>query len=191
MLVVYPLLGRCLAHCNLSESKFANYISRIIPIQLLDAFQSSFRNELRFFAGLYFLYRLFPFLIFSISRNLADFYTTLTVFFICILCIHAIVQPYKRKVHNIVDFLLLANLAVINALSLLNYNKRVQGVKHLLSAFFIQLFLIYLPLVCLLVIGLYKCFKSVTKFLKKKCCLRRSYITVLNNSCTLPPLRKE
>ena len=188
---MYPLLGKCLAPCNLSESKFANCISRYIPIQLLDSFQSSFRNEVRFFAGFYFIYRLFPLVVFSVTPNLADFYTTLTVFFISVLTIHAVVQPYQKRLHNVIDFLLLANLAVINALSLLNYHKKLQGVQHPLSTLYIQLILIYLPLICLLIIGFVKVSKFVFKVFKKRCWLRRSGITMLTDSCTLPALREE
>ena len=191
VLIMYPLLGRCLAPCNLSESKFANCISQIIPIQLLDAFQSSFKDKVRFFAGIYYLYRLFPLTVFPATYNRTDFYTTLIVFYICILTIHAVVQPYRKRLHNVIDFLLLANLAVINALSLLNYHKRLQGVHHPLSTLYIQLILIYLPLVCLLIIGFVKVSKFVFKVFKKRCWLRRSGITMLTDSCTLPALREE
>ena len=40
-----------------SESKLAGILWRVIPIQLLDAFQSLFKDEFCFFARLYFLYR--------------------------------------------------------------------------------------------------------------------------------------
>ena len=57
LLLVYPLLFKILGFCKLSETKFANCMSRMMPIQLLDCFQNSFKDEYRFFAGLYFLYR--------------------------------------------------------------------------------------------------------------------------------------
>ena len=190
VLIMHPLLGKCLACCNLSESKFANGISRLVPIHLLDSFQSSFRDEVRFFAGVYFLYRLFPLVALSVSRNLADFYVTLNIFFISVLGIHAVVQPYAKRLHNVIDFLLFTNLAIINTLTLLHYHKIVRG-KHFLTTFFPQLLLIYLPLVCLLLIGVVKLLKPVIRFLKMKCWLRQSGTMLLTDSCTLPPLRDE
>ena len=192
VLIMHPLLGKCLACCGLSESKFANYVSQLVPIQLLDSFQSCFKDEVRFFAGLYFLYRLFPLIAFSLSFNLADFYTALNIFFIFVFVIHAIVQPYTRRLHNVIDFLLFGNLATINALTLLHYHKIVQGRRHHLSTFFPQLGLIYLPLVCLLVLGVVKLLKFFVGFLKRKCWLmRQKGSTLLTDSCNLPPLREE
>ena len=192
VLIMHPLFGKCLACCGISESKFANYCSRLVPIQLLDSFQSCFKDEVRFFAGLYFLYRLFPLIAFSLSFNLANFYTALNIFFIFILVIHAIVQPYTRRLHNIIDFLLFGNLATINALTLLQYHKIVQGRRHPLLTFFSQLGLVYLPLVCLLVLGVVKLLKLVFRFIKKKhWLLRQKGSLLLTDSCDLPPLREE
>ena len=191
VLILFPLFGKCLAFCNLSESKLANCISRVISIQLLDSFQGSFRNEVRFVAGFYFLYRVFPLLAFSLASSRADFYTTLILFFICILAIHAVIQPYKNRMHNVIDLLLFTNLAVINALTLFNFNRRVQGYNYSPSALYIQLLLIYFPLVCLLMIGLFKLFKSLVKFFKKTGWFRRGSYIALTDTCTLPALREE
>ena len=191
VLIMFPLFGKCLALCNLSESKLANCISRVISIQLLDSFQGSFRNEVRFFSGFYFLYRVFPLLAYYLTRSEADFNITLILFFICILAIHAVVQPYKNRMHNVIDLLLFVNLAVISALTFVNYNRRVQGYRNSPSALSIQLILIYSPLVCLLVVGLFKFLKSLVKFFKKSGLLRRDGYVMLTDTCSLPPLREE
>ena len=191
VLIMYPLLGKCLACCNLSESKFANYVSRIVPIQLLDSFQSSFKNDFRFFAGLYFFYRLVPLLVFSFTYYRGNFYNTIAILFICILAIHAVVQPYRNRRHNIIDILLFANLAIINASALVNYQNTEQGLNHPLLTLLLQPILIYLPLVCLLLICLVKVLKAVLKFCKRKCWLRRGNFMVLNDTSNLPPLREE
>ena len=193
VLIMHPLLGRCLACCGLSESRFANYISRLVPVQFLDSFQSGFKDEVRFFAGLYFIYRLFPLVVFSLHHNLAYFYTAISIFFVVVLAVHAIVQPYTKRMYNVLDFLLFANLTAISVLSLVQFSLILQqaspnAVSHILQ---LQLLLIYLPLVCLILVTLVKLLKSVVKFFRKIFCSRQSDYLLLTDSSTLPSLREE
>ena len=190
VLILYPLLGKILDRFDLNESKIANFISRLVPMQLLDCFQSSFRDDVRFFAGFYFLYRVFVQAAFSYSRSLSEFYCILEVFLIVISTLHAIVQPYKKKKHNVVDLLLFATLAVVNVLSLLNYHKaslKRQNSPSVKFSFSIQVVLIYLPLVCLIVAGLVKAWKLVSTHCKKD----KSDSQNLLDLNTPPPLREE
>ena len=57
LLLLYPLIFKILGLCNLSETPTVRVLWRVMPIQFLDAFQSSFKDKYCFFAGLYFLYR--------------------------------------------------------------------------------------------------------------------------------------
>ena len=57
LLLSYPLVFKLFGLCGLSETKLVTTLWRMMPIQFLDAFQSSFKDKYRFFAGLYFLYR--------------------------------------------------------------------------------------------------------------------------------------
>ena len=199
VLILYPLLWKILARCNLSETKVVNCISRLIPMQLLDSFQSSFRDEARYFSGLYFLYRAIPLIIFTTSLNLPSYYISLELFLIFILVVHIVIQPYKKRIHNIVDALLFANLASINALSLFNYQKAVQGLllnldlfDYFLVYFWIQQILIYLPLVALLLVGLFKVSRMcAAKCCKEKCLSRKKRELQRSESFGLPPLREE
>ena len=191
VLLLYPLLGKSLAFLGLNESKLAGYISRLVPMQLLDTFQSSFRDEVRFFAGFYFLYRVIILAAFSFSHSISEFYCILEVLLIGISALHAIVQPHKKRIHNVVDVLLFANLAAINVLSLLNYHKATLGRpnSHFVKfSFFFQVVLIYLPLVCLLVMGLVKIWKLLIIAYCKKCHSERHNLLDPN---ALPPLREE
>ena len=187
------LMCKILARCNLSESKPVIYISRVIPMQLLDSFQSTFRNEARYFAGLYFVYKLAPQIIWAITLGTDDYgvaYSSLTVMFILILALHAVVQPYKRRMHNVLDLLILADLATICALSLLNWQSTDPNSYRIVSG--IQLILLYLPLVCLLLMGLFKVLKAVVRYCKTKLRSRQETSPLLlTDSCDLPPLREE
>ena len=190
VLIVYPLLGKALDLCKLGETKFANFISRIVPMQLLDSFQGSFKDEMRFFAGFFFLYRIIALASFTFSSSTLEFYCILEVCLIFTLALHAIVQPHKKKMHNVVDVLLFAALAVINVLSLLHYQKTALGSPNspfIVISYILQIMLIYLPLICLLVAGLVKARRFMVSRRKKS----KSKEEKLLDTNDLPPLREE
>ena len=165
LLLLYPLLFRVLGHFGASESKLAVLLWRIMPIQFLDAYQSSFKNKYRFFAGLYFLYRAAVLVMVVAARTLLQCYTLYQMFLITLLAIHAVIQPYKEKLNNVIDILLLTNLSIINAITLYNYTtvqleeQYYPGVTINIMAG-LQKFLMVLPLICLI---LAKFVKSLRK----------------------------
>ena len=59
-LLSYPLLFKLLGMCHMSESRFSVYLSRLFPVELLDFFQSCFKENHRYFAGLYLLTVSYP-----------------------------------------------------------------------------------------------------------------------------------
>ena len=65
------------------------------------------------------------------------------------LAIHAVARPYKQQFHNIIDLLLLADVAISNVLSLLILSF---GTSEAGQTF--QLILLYLPLACIAVAGI-------------------------------------
>lgn len=201
VLILYPLSYKILARCNLSESKFVNCVSRYVPMQLLDLFQSSFKDEVRFFAGLYFLYRMITLAAFSASRSLTEFYSGLELLLIIILALHAVVQPYKKRKHNIIDALLFANLAIINSFSLYNYQKAMQETisltnqdtkfNYLIITAAIQMVLIFLPLICITIAFVVVVFRKICRHCKKRYSSARDSTHLLEDSCNLPPLRDD
>ncbi len=70
------------------------------------------------FCWIIFLYRIIVLYCYSNNPNGFSFYLYSQVFLVIFLGIHCIVQPYKKKVHNIIDALVLFNLSLINALAL-------------------------------------------------------------------------
>ncbi|CAI8041672.1 hypothetical protein GBAR_LOCUS23140 [Geodia barretti] len=123
LLLSYPLVFKLFGHCNLSETKLVTTLWRMMPIQFLDAFQSSFKDKYRFFAGLYFLYRAAILAFFVCCQSWLEFYTVVQLLLIFILAIHSVFQPHKERKHNIVDSLLFANLCLINAITLYYYSR--------------------------------------------------------------------
>ena len=122
LLLAYPLFNKCLAAFDLEESKLVIFVSQKIHISslkpLLDSFQGCFKDNLRFFAGLYFFYRWIAQIISvapstGFSRYDIGVNTLLTI----ILALHALCQPYARKGHNMIDTLLFTNLILITAIT--------------------------------------------------------------------------
>ena len=90
----------------------------------------------------------------------------LEIQFILTLGIHSCIQPYKKKWHNRLDMSLFTLLAVLNGITLHNYNLRIkQNLRAIEVCSRIQLFLAYIPLVFTLLYLLTKIAKKVSTVL--------------------------
>ena len=137
---------------------------------LLDSFQGSFKDNFRFFAGIYFFYRWVAVITYAIIPFTSLFYTVVQALLIGILVFHSVSQPYQKRWHNILDSLLFADLNLINGITILNYywtrvdvgreSSLTTSRTAIMSS--IQLVLIYLPLLYAL---LYAC----------SCCLAKVF----------------
>lgn len=151
ILLSYPLLNKALTFLKLNNAwglRYLNHLNRLKP--LLDSFQGSFKDEYRFFAGLYFFYRWTGLLIYTYPSNVSSFYTTVNIMLLVMLVLHSVCQPYQKKWHNILDTLIIANLIIISAISSLNYFLvRVDSGRYNSTdtSSAIQLVFIYLPVV--------------------------------------------
>ena len=120
MLFIYPLVVKVQFYLGVEHSKVALICQECFLYNQLkpfyDMFYSSFKDDHRYFAGLYLLYRIFISLPYYLPSRLDSFFITESLF-IAFLAIHAIVQPYNKKSHNVIDALLLTNLVIINGLS--------------------------------------------------------------------------
>ena len=158
LLLLYPSANRVLAFCKVSDRNPVVRVSRMIPISkikpFLDSFQGCFKDNLRFFAGIYFVYRWIALVMFALVPTITGFYISLGTIYILVLMLHTIFQPYTNRVHNIVDGCLFANLALIYSIAAYNYLFS-QGLiesfstqtKYVNTMASIQLILIYLPIV--------------------------------------------
>ena len=161
-LLSYPLFNKVMSFLGLENSKPIQFISRKLPTSsnlkpLFDSFQSCFKDNLRFFAGLYFIYRWIGLVVNASTPSYSVFFTVVEILLLCVLALHAICQPYAKKVHNIVDTLFFTNLAIINAISFANYyrnqifNERAYEIQFINIFVAFQLVLIYLPLLAMTV----------------------------------------
>lgn len=177
LLMVYPLCYRVFALLKVEEASCTHFLCKVIPLEKLkpfyDSFQGCFKDRYRFFAGFYFLYRLSILLCHVVSTDsLTKFYTILEIQFICMLVLHAVIKPYKLQQHNVLDIMLLGLLAVINMLTMYNYqisyreHKRDQYLINIVSA--VQTVLSYIPLLCLVVYLLKYFIRKIRMFIKSK-----------------------
>ena len=174
LLVCYPLLNKVKAFFGCDDTDdnctclFCHKLSVRYLKPLLDSFQSCFKDNMRFFAGLYFLYRWLILLVYTVTQSYSVYYITIVGGLVGILALHAICQPYVKRAHNIIDTLLLANLIIICCLSFYNFHRNhyLRGVEHstTTAAAVLQLVLIYLPLTVLCVYILMIVCKTIKKY---------------------------
>ncbi len=176
LLVVYPLCYKVLALMKLEESKFTKMLCKIVPLEkfkpFFDSFQGTFRDNHRYFAGLYFIYRLLALILHVLTNTSTTFYYLLELHFFIMMAIHAWIQPYKEKWHNQLDLYLFTVLTVSNGITLYNYqllneNANDTSIKVLTT---IQVLLAYTPLLYILIYILIKLGikKLVVNLLMKK-----------------------
>ena len=175
LLLCYPLCYKLLALCHMQESEATKFICKCIPLEkykpFFDSFQSCFKDEHRYFAGLYFFYRLLLLLSHAFHDDLLNIYLCIEVLLILMLTMHACIRPYKREWHNFIDALLFSLLLLLNSITLFNYNERV--VRHhpidnvgIISS--LQVMMAWIPLI---VMTLYIIIKGIC--LVKSFCLSR------------------
>ena len=168
ILISYPLCYKVLALLRIGETKFTKLLCKCIPLEKLkpffDSFQSSYKDEYRFFSGLHFFYRLIALISYA-NANSDVYYCILQVEFAVILTAHCVCQPYKKRLYNILDALLFMILSTVNALSLFNYHlARISNQQYIINkTTTIQVVLLYVPIAYVVVITALKIFKLVKK----------------------------
>ncbi len=173
ILIGYPSLNKVLIFLKLENTSAVHYINRASKLKpLLDSIQGSFKDDFRFFAGIYFFYRWMACTTYALVSSLMLFYSLTQVLLILMLVVHAICQPYQKRWHNVLDTLLLADLVIINALSAIHYYRfRLnRGMDNSIysdssTTVAIQVVFIYLPLVY---ITIYIIVHAVGKFCARK-----------------------
>ena len=171
LLLLYPLSNKVLAFFGYEESKIVSHISQKLPIHtlkpILDSFQGCFKDNLRFFAGFYFLYRWMVPIVYSTS-SLGTGYIITEILLILMLAIHAFSQPYMKRVHNMVDTILFTDLLLINSITCIHYflfqsQENRHAVKQtVVKTSIIQAVLIYLPFIIMVIYVLAMGYKRIS-----------------------------
>ena len=153
-LIAYPIFYKVLPQRNRVAITLVRKVEMLKPI--FDAFQSCFKDKYRFFAGLYFLYRVIFVSIFSLINVPLASLSIAQVVLMIMLAIHLKFEPYKNKLHNNIDSCLFLLMGIINTLTLARFVQldTYSQDKTMIVLGYIQLFLVYLPIfiiICLLI----------------------------------------
>lgn len=122
MLFTYPFVLYLLSVCNINaDQSWIGFLmtkgfmyNQLKPFY--DLFYGSFKDKHRYFAGLYFIYRALIQLSYYIP-NYTESSFIMETLLITFLVLHAIVQPYQKRCHNILDACLLSTLVIVNGVN--------------------------------------------------------------------------
>ena len=115
---------------------------------LMDSFQNCFKDNMRWCAGLFFLYRSIILHLSLVAQNMLQYYNLVEIFLILILTIHSIIQPFTLRKHNVIASLCFCNLILINYSTISFYNNVNSSYIHqTLILLWINAILIYLPII--------------------------------------------
>ena len=152
LLLSYPLCYKVFGLLKISESRFIKVLCLLIPLEkakpFFDSFQNGLKDDCRFFAGLYFVYRLMTVATFALVSQSLMYFSLIALELLLMLTLHGIFQPLKKRRHNVVDGLLYGNLLAISLLTVLNCFLTfyyVNGQKYINISTSFQALLLYLP----------------------------------------------
>ena len=152
LLVVYPAILKLMSSCRLNRVRALSFISKLF-IRLkpfLDSFQGCYRDNFRFFSGLYFIVRV---VILAASAFLSSTLQSILIIQLIILLMlgaHSLVQPFQKKHDNTSNGLILLNIGLVNSLTLFVHIQWAQGdlTSAIQAVLWIRLLLMCLPLAC-------------------------------------------
>ena len=138
-------------------SRLGIRVHKMMPF--FDSLNGTFKLNCYYFALLYFVYRLFLVAIFSFTPEIQQQYVLQQTLSMAILMFHLIKRPYKENIHNIVDLCLLALIPTVLGISSFQLFNVVTSNNINQYAMGVQIMLLYLPLVYLVAIMVYKLYR--------------------------------
>ena len=137
----------CLRKCKVFDYLCLDIFTGKWIRHFINVFQGCFKDRFRFFAGMFLLYRIAQLLATLLPTRVEDSFIIQIALCLAYMLLLTACQPYHRKLFNIVDVLILGDLALILLLDLkLAYATPGDG---LVAVIVIQQALMYLPLVYL------------------------------------------
>ena len=125
---------------------------RLKVMPFLDSFQACFKDRHRYFAGLYFLYRLLIPLIGTLTQGPQHYYGMAAFVFFLILLFHTLIQPYKKKWHSLLDLYLIISLIFLFMTTVYNYAYKKSNGNNLIH---IQLVVMFSSIVYIVIYTAY------------------------------------
>ena len=151
------------------------HVHKMMPF--FDSLSGAFKHNCYYFALLYFIYRLILVAIFSFTPEVQQQYVLQQTLSIAILVFHLIKRPYKENMHNIVDLCLLALIPTLLGISFFQLFNVITSNTINQFAMAVQIILLYLPLIYLASIMVYKLYlwRNVNKIDDKVINASQSY----------------
>ena len=156
----YPVLPQMLRMCSKSVgNKVEGWYQKRAVHHFLDHFQGDFKDRHRYFAGVWLLYRLILHANDAFAPNCTVGFAIQISFGIIFLLLHSIFRPNKKTKYDILDSLLLANIALLSTLGLMSWAIAGQDADTTALTVLITMLLIlpYLYFFCIVVYRIANC----------------------------------
>ena len=152
------------------------HIHKMMPF--FDSLNGAFKLNCYYFALLYFVYRLIIVAIFSFTPEVQQQYVLQQTLSIAILVFHLTKQPYRESMHNIVDLCLLALIPTVLGISSFQLFNVTTSNNINQFAMAVQIILLYLPLIYLASIVVYKLYQWRRKYKIDEIAVKGSFINM-------------
>ena len=153
LLLVYPGYLSIFSFFKLNETHLARLMSRVfIKIKpFLDSFQGCYQDKLRLFSALFFVTRVAILAINSFVTSTSQSILMMEIVILILFGMYALSHPFRRAADNINTLLILLNMSIIVALTMLAYSQRGYDDQKnvVLFAIIARLIFLYLPIVCI------------------------------------------
>eukprot|EP00731_Ephydatia_muelleri_P012961 Em0007g271a len=154
-----------LEKCCVRYECVSRHISSANIHVLLDVFQGCFKDNRRFFAGMYFLFRLSMYITYASTDAWILQYIVQQFLVTGYIVLLAVYLPYKNKLLNYIDILIFTNLAFLNMLTIyiMWALQSTDPISDARIAFFIQYVFVIMPGVCMVGYVAYNIFVCVSR----------------------------
>ena len=127
-LMSYPWLPQLLRKCSDDiGQKVENWYQNKHVHHFLNVFQGHYKDNHRYFAGMWLLYRLILHANDAFAPSCSTGFAIQISFGILFLLLHSILQPNEKRKYNILDSFFLANIALLSTLGLVSWGSNGQG----------------------------------------------------------------
>ena len=167
-LLSYPWLPQLLRLCNIKfGDKVEGWYQKTVVLNFRDLFQGHFKDNHRYFAGMWLVYRLILQAIDAFYLDCTTCFTFQISFGIGFLLLHSILQPNKERKYNILDSLFLANIILLSTLGLVFWSSNGQDSDSNAITAAMAIFLI-LPHLYFFAVVVYR----IANWIYGRCCCR-------------------
>lgn len=113
LLLAYPAHYKLFRLLRINETRFVRLISFEKMKPLFDSFQGCYKDDFRFFTGIYFMFRLLSEAILAVSSGPHDYFPLMSFLITVVIMLLVTCHPYQKNWHNILDTVIFLSLLMI------------------------------------------------------------------------------